>query len=287
MNLTSARLMGGELRYGNYGFYCSNGRKHVFHHLFSESSGTSMDIGPCEGDSCPFAQTHGLHNCRAHESCLDSRRITLDSGRDLKVYFHPRGWQGRGKNRRRACSVTIMRAGSLEPGWYHELAREAEAADGLTANRPHDWLECKRTRECGTNEKGHHWSFEDDAGTAIKHPDGRYVCKASRVPMVTPALSAAEARRKALTPAQHRSPLGRRPTTCAAAVSLWLNSGVPATEVARRAGHGVAIMVKIHATASTGRPMPPTGASPTPSAPRTPSKTLVRRRRRQRAGILK
>ena len=71
-----------------------------------------MDIGPCEGDSCPFAQTHGLHNCRAHESCLDSRRITLDSGRDLKVYFHPRGWQGRGKNRRRACSVTIMRAGS-------------------------------------------------------------------------------------------------------------------------------------------------------------------------------
>ena len=60
MNLTSARLMGGELRYGNYGFYCSNGRKHVFHHLFSETSGTSMDIGPCEGDSCPFAQTHGL-----------------------------------------------------------------------------------------------------------------------------------------------------------------------------------------------------------------------------------
>ena len=130
MNLTSARLMGGELRYGNYGFYCSNGRKHVFHHLFSETSGTSMDIGPCEGDSCPFAQTHGLHHCRSCESCLDSRRITLDSGRDLKVYFHPRGWQGRGKNRRRACSVTIMRAGSLEPGWYYELAREAEAADG-------------------------------------------------------------------------------------------------------------------------------------------------------------
>ena len=68
-----------------------------------------------------------------------------------------------------------MRAGSLEPGWYHELAREAEAADGLTASRPHDWLECKRTRECGTNENGHHWAFEDDAGTAIKHPDGRHV----------------------------------------------------------------------------------------------------------------
>ena len=80
---------------------------------------------------------------------LDTRRITLDSGRDLRVYFHPRGgWQGRGKNRRRAGTVTIMRAGSLEPGWYHELAQQAEAADGLTANRPHDWLECKLTRDC-------------------------------------------------------------------------------------------------------------------------------------------
>ena len=31
-----------------------------------------------------------------------------------------------------------------------------------------------------------------------------------------------------------------------AAVSLWLNSGVPATEVARRAGHGVAVLLKIY-----------------------------------------
>ena len=116
MNLTSARLMGGELRYGNYGLSPAQTAGSTYSIISSrESSGTSMDIGPCEGDSCPFAQTHGLHNCRAHESCLDSRRITLDSGRDLKVYFHPRGWQGRGKSRRRACSVTIMRAGSLEP----------------------------------------------------------------------------------------------------------------------------------------------------------------------------
>jgi hypothetical protein len=44
----------------------------------------------------------------------------------------------------------------------------------------------------------------------------------------------------ALTSAQYRSPLGRRPYDLRhAAVSLWLNSGVPATEVARRAGHGV------------------------------------------------
>jgi integrase len=57
-----------------------------------------------------------------------------------------------------------------------------------------------------------------------------------------------EARKKALTTVQQRSPLGRRPYDLRhAAVSLWLNSGVPATEVARRAGHGVAVLLKIYA----------------------------------------
>jgi hypothetical protein len=36
-------------------------------------------------------------------------------------------------------------------------------------------------------------------------------------------------------------------------VSLWLNSGVPATEVARRAGHGVAVLLKIHAHCIDGQ----------------------------------
>ena len=51
-----------------------------------------------------------------------------------------------------------------------------------------------------------------------------------------------------LTPAQYMSPLSRRPYGLRhAAVSLWLNSGVPATKVARRAGHGVAVLLKIYA----------------------------------------
>jgi integrase len=63
-----------------------------------------------------------------------------------------------------------------------------------------------------------------------------------------------EARQKALTPAQYRSPLGRRPYDLRhAAVSLWLNSGVPATEVARRAGHGVAVLLKIYAHCIDGQ----------------------------------
>jgi hypothetical protein len=36
-------------------------------------------------------------------------------------------------------------------------------------------------------------------------------------------------------------------------VSLWLNSWVPATEVARRAGHGVAVLLKIYAHCIDGQ----------------------------------
>ena len=47
-----------------------------------------------------------------------------------------------------------------------------------------------------------------------------------------------------LAPAQGRSPLGHRPYELRhAAVSQWLNSGVPATEVAHRAGHGVEVLM--------------------------------------------
>jgi integrase len=63
-----------------------------------------------------------------------------------------------------------------------------------------------------------------------------------------------EARNTALTPAQYRSPLGQRPYDLRhAAVSLWLNSGVPATEVARPAGHGVAVLLKIYAHCIDGQ----------------------------------
>ena len=57
-----------------------------------------------------------------------------------------------------------------------------------------------------------------------------------------------DARQKALTAEQAASPLAGRPYDLRhAAVSLWLNGGVPATEVARRAGHGVAVLLKVYA----------------------------------------
>ena len=62
------------------------------------------------------------------------------------------------------------------------------------------------------------------------------------------------ARARALTPAQVASPLAARPYDLRhAAVSLWLNSGVPATEVARRAGHGLAVMLSVYANCLDGQ----------------------------------
>ncbi len=60
-----------------------------------------------------------------------------------------------------------------------------------------------------------------------------------------------EARKLAFTPAQVASPLARRPYDLrCAAVSLWLNAGVPAPDVAERAGHSVDVLLQVYAKVS-------------------------------------
>jgi integrase len=62
------------------------------------------------------------------------------------------------------------------------------------------------------------------------------------------------ARAAALGPARAATPLARRPYDLRhAAVSLWLNAGVPATEVARRAGHSVAVLLTVYAHCIDGQ----------------------------------
>ncbi|QKW39386.1 tyrosine-type recombinase/integrase [Actinomadura sp. NAK00032] len=64
----------------------------------------------------------------------------------------------------------------------------------------------------------------------------------------------AATRALALTPEQVTSPLARRPYDLRhAGVSLWLNSGVPATEVAERAGHSVKVLLQIYAKCIDGQ----------------------------------
>jgi len=54
-------------------------------------------------------------------------------------------------------------------------------------------------------------------------------------------------------PDQRASPLAARPYDLRhAAVSLWLNAGVPAPTVARRAGHPVEVLLRVYATCIDG-----------------------------------
>ena len=86
--------------------------------------------------------------------------------------------------------------------------------------------------------------------------DGRLFRTARGRPLQDSAYSAVwqAARAAAFTPAQQASALARRPYDLRhAAVSLWLNAGVPATEVARRAGHSVAVLLKVYAHCIDGQ----------------------------------
>lgn len=63
----------------------------------------------------------------------------------------------------------------------------------------------------------------------------------------------AEARRRALTSAQHASTLAKRPYDLRhAAVSTWLSSGVEPQLVAKRAGHSVAVLFRVYAKCLDG-----------------------------------
>ena len=63
-----------------------------------------------------------------------------------------------------------------------------------------------------------------------------------------------QARVLALTPEQVASPLAGRPYDLRhAAVSLWLNGGVSPTEIAKRAGHSVEVLLRVYAKCVHGQ----------------------------------
>jgi len=87
-------------------------------------------------------------------------------------------------------------------------------------------------------------------------PDGKLFRTARGGALQDSAYSAVwqAARTAVFTAAQQASPLVRRPYDLRhAAVSQWLNAGVPATEVARRAGHSVAVLLKVYAHCIDGQ----------------------------------
>lgn len=87
-------------------------------------------------------------------------------------------------------------------------------------------------------------------------PDGRLFWSPRGGPLAEAVYGRAwrEARRHALTPAEQASPLAARPYDLRhAAVSTWLNAGVPATQVAEWAGHSVHVLLKVYAKCILGQ----------------------------------
>ncbi len=85
-------------------------------------------------------------------------------------------------------------------------------------------------------------------------PGGRYVPTAGQ-PIPNNAYTTAwrKAREAALTDAQQRSPLAKRPYDLRhACLSTWLNAGVPATQVSAWAGNSVNVLMKVYAKCIDG-----------------------------------
>jgi integrase len=90
-------------------------------------------------------------------------------------------------------------------------------------------------------------------GTA---PDGRLFWSPRGGPLAEAVYGRVwrEARLRALTPEEYASPLAARPYDLRhAAVSTWLNAGVPATQVAEWAGHSVHVLLKVYAKCIVGQ----------------------------------
>ncbi|BEL10032.1 integrase [Actinoplanes sichuanensis] len=86
-------------------------------------------------------------------------------------------------------------------------------------------------------------------------PGGRYVPTLGQpIPSNSYGKAWRDAREATLTPVQLRSPLAKRPYDLRhAAVSLWLNAGVPATQVAEWAGHSVHVLMRVYAKCIYGQ----------------------------------
>jgi integrase len=83
------------------------------------------------------------------------------------------------------------------------------------------------------------WLFRQPNGRVVGSSTYSQVWQAAQVYAFTPELAS--------------SPLAARPYNLRhAAVSLWLNAGVPAPTVARRAGHSVDVLLRVYANCIDG-----------------------------------
>jgi integrase len=151
---------------------------------------------------------------------------------------------------------------NIEYEWGKELLAETEPRAGSTwtdDGRPHQRRGLKHRPRTATREIP-----VPPKQVALLHrhitkygvaPDGR-LFRGLRGGPLSPSIWGRWwklARQRAFSPEQVASPLARRPYDLRhAAASLWLNAGVPATEVARRLGNSVKVLLQTYANCVDG-----------------------------------
>ncbi|HUY52743.1 MAG TPA: tyrosine-type recombinase/integrase, partial [Streptosporangiaceae bacterium] len=173
--------------------------------------------------------------CLYYAAMRPSEAVSL---RETDCHLPARGWG------RIDLAASEPRAGR---GWTDDGA--AREARGLKHRAEHEMRSVPIPPELVTLLRAHLSRY----GTG---PDGRLFRTARDGAIQQSAYGAIwqAARTAAFTTAQQASPLARRAYDLRhAAVSLWLNAGVPATEVARRAGHSVAVLLKVYAHCIDGQ----------------------------------
>lgn len=162
-----------------------------------------------------------------------------------------------------ACRLPLSPQGERETKWGELLLSESrpEVGSGWTDDRrSYDKRGLKRRARKATRSvpippvlvemlRAHKETY----GTA---PDGRLFRAAGggRVRSTEYAEIWKAAREKALSPEDAKTPLASVPYSLRhAGVSLWLSSGVDPAEVARRAGHSVAVLFRFYAKVIKGR----------------------------------
>lgn len=78
--------------------------------------------------------------------------------------------------------------------------------------------------------------------------------RGTELPTITYRRAWTAARKAAFTTEEQKSPLARRPYDLRhACLSTWLSGGVPATQVAEWAGHGIDVLLRIYAKCIIGQ----------------------------------
>ncbi|HEX9356055.1 MAG TPA: tyrosine-type recombinase/integrase [Streptosporangiaceae bacterium] len=181
------------------------------------------------------AHLEAFFGCLYYAAMRPSEAVSL---RETDCHLPARGWG------RIDLAASEPRAGR---GWTDDGA--AREARGLKHRAEHEMRSVPIPPELVALLRAHLQRY----GTG---PDGRLFRTARDGAIQESAYGAIwqAARTAAFTAAQQSSPLARRAYDLRhAAVSLWLNAGVPATEVARRAGHSVAVLLKVYAHCIDGQ----------------------------------